>query len=666
MKPTFLLIYLFAVSFQLSAIEKRDSLYLKSIQTKATYWEDRNIDSSNYFAKLQVTEAGRLQSGHFKSTAYNQLGCNANRAGKVDSALYFFTIAEAIAKPFGIEGAYPSIIYNRAQVYRVTNQLDKSIADLKQVLRCDLERRAFKLVTGTLNELGNCMIANDQILEGMKYYMLAYRSAAFNKDSLMLGGLSINMASEFLNLKLKLEAKQMALNSLHWFTLVQNPRGISFASNLLAQLEENNSDNSYNLRKKALIYALQSNDISHLASVCEGLGSHFYTQNQYDSSLYYHKKAIFNRKLVGQAKLMSSSYFNIASVLYEKGEFKAASGYLDSLYSLPKLGNIELLYLGRRLHARVDSSLGNFKSAHAHLLAALEFNERYFNDETKTELLRAQANLESQKKDLILKNAYLNKEISLNSVIYKQKKQQTYLGFFVLAMIILFSGIFYHRNRRHRERELKLKLQLFKSEMDGLDSQINTHFIYNTLAVIQRFIYQNMPEMAMTCLGRFTSLLRISLIHSRNGYATLASEMEALKLYADLESYNHDDIPLFTIEISPDIAMDSVKIPPMLIQPLLENAFKHGISNQPKHGKVWIHVYKDGDKFLKVGVRDNGPQFSSKVVKPGLSISSGIIADRLQLLNQKHRTNQFTLKLKSELYKDQKTTLAEIILPLAA
>jgi hypothetical protein len=65
-------------------------------------------------------------------------------------------------------------------------------------------------------------------------------------------------------------------------------------------------------------------------------------------------------------------------------------------------------------------------------------------------------------------------------------------------------------------------------------------------------------------------------------------------------------------------------------------------------------------------IRDNGPQFSSKVDKPGLSISSCIIADRLKLLNQKHRTNLLTLQLKSELYKDQKTTLAEIILPLAA
>ena len=656
--------FVFCFNEKLVAETGNDSLYLKSLQIKATFWEDRDLDSSNYYSKFQVREAVRLKRNHFISTAFNQLACNAKRAGKSDSAFYFFSKAEELAKPFGIKGAYPSIVYNRAQLYRLTNQLDKAIIELKQVAQFDIERHDFNLLSGTLNELGNCMIANDQVADGVKYFMLAYQVSAHFKDTLMMGGISINLASEFLNLKLTSEAEKMALNSLHWFKLADNPRGISFASNLLAQLEVKIPTRSLQLRRQALFYGLKSNDISHLASVYEGLGSYYNTHDQMDSSLFYHKKAIIHRRIGGQYKMMSSSYYNIASVFFEKGMLNEAKINLDSLFSLPEQGNAELLYFSHRLNARIDSAMNNYKDAHKHLLAALEFNERYFNDETKNQLLRSQANLENQKKELTLKNTFLSKELNLNSEIYKQKRRNIFFSILFIGLILLFIGIYYYRRRKHLERELKLKLQLYKSEMDGLESQINTHFIYNTLSVIQQFIYQNMPDMAITSLNQFASLLRLSLSHSRKGYATLQSELEALRLYVDLESHNLESGIEFMINIPPEIQSNQLKIPPMLIQPLVENALKHGISSKSDiRGQIWITVQIQTQAVLKIVVRDNGPEFSAKKSSSGLSFSSGIIKDRLSLLNKQLKRTDFKLELRSEYFLNQSTTVAEITLP---
>lgn len=658
--------FILGINENLIADKVKDSLYLRSIQTKSTYWEDRDLDSSNYYSRFQFNEALKLKNEYFISTAYNQLGCNAKRAGKLDSALYFFKKAEEKAKPFDIHGAYPSIIYNKSMLFRITNQLDSAIIMLKEVLRCDFELKNFKLISGTLNELGNCMIANDETLEGFKYYVQSYQVASHLKDTLMMGGLSINMASQLLNLKLKKESKKMALNSLYWFELAQNNRGMSYAYNLLAQFSNDHLDESLKYRKLALTYGLKSNDVSHLASIYEGLGFHYYSKKQLDSSIYYHTIAIENRRNIGEIRLLSSSYFNIASVYFEKGLLTEAKRNLDSLYALPQQGNTEVLYLGHRLNAQVDSSLGDFKGAHLNLLAALEHQELYFNDESKTELLRHQTNLENQKKELTLKNSFLSKELMLNSKIYAQKRQRTYLISAVISIILIFIGVYYYLTRKQRERELKLKLQLFKSEMDGLESQINTHFIYNTLSVIQRFIYQNMTDMAISSLNQFANLLRISLTHSRNGFATLESELEAIRLFCELEAYNFDDAPTFAIEIDSEILADQIKIPPMLIQPLVENAFKHGISSQPDKGKIWIQVVKESEFVLKVTIRDNGPELSPKKGTSGLSFSSGIILDRLNILNRQHKTNIYTLELKSENYLNLKTTIAEIKLPIAA
>lgn len=656
----------FGFSVNCSAITSSDSLYLRSIQKKSSYWEDRDLDSSNYYSRFQLTEALRLNCHHFISTAYNQLGCNANITGKPDSAYYFFSKAEEFAKPFGIRGAYPSIVYNRAQLYRVTNQLDKAIEDLKQVLQFDLDRHDYHLMAGTLNELGNCVKANGQTVEGIKYYMMAYQVAAYFIDTVMLGGLSINMASEFLNLKLDKEARQMALNSLYWFSLSHNDRGMSFANNLLAQIQNNKLDLSLKYRKKALLYGLKSNDKSHLATIYEGLGFHYYSIKQLDSAMYFQNLAIENRRFNGEARLLSSSYFNLASIYFEKGLFKDASRNLDSLYLLPQQGNVEHLYLARRLHARIDSASGNYKSAYENSLAALQHHEQYFSDDTKTELLRLKTANDNEKKEWELKNDFLRKEIALNSKLFEQKKQRNILYTSLGFLVIVFSGLYIHKVRKQRERELRLKLKLFESEMDGLESQINTHFIYNTLAVIQRYIYENKAEQAISCLNRFAKLLRISLIHCRNGLVSLDAEMEAIRLYTELISLNFDKSPDCIFEVSTEIELSSIKIPPMLVQPLVENAFKHGVSGKPGNGKVWIHLCKKGENLLKITIRDNGPELSSNSSQPGLSLSTSIITDRLELLNKQYKTTQFTLNLAAEPYLSQNTTVAEIILPIAA
>jgi sensor histidine kinase YesM len=119
------------------------------------------------------------------------------------------------------------------------------------------------------------------------------------------------------------------------------------------------------------------------------------------------------------------------------------------------------------------------------------------------------------------------------------------------------------------------------------------------------------------------------------------------------------------IDIPPEIQSNQLKIPPMLIQPLVENALKHGISSKSDiRGQIWITVQIQTQAVLKIVVRDNGPEFSTKKSSSGLSFSSGIIKDRLSLLNKQLKRTDFKLELRSEYFLNQSTTVAEITLPL--
>jgi sensor histidine kinase YesM len=103
----------------------------------------------------------------------------------------------------------------------------------------------------------------------------------------------------------------------------------------------------------------------------------------------------------------------------------------------------------------------------------------------------------------------------------------------------------------------------------------------------------------------------------------------------------------------------------MLIQPLVENALKHGISSKSDiRGQIWITVQIQTQAVLKIVVRDNGPEFSTKKSSSGLSFSSGILKDRLSLLNKQLKKTEFKLELRSEYFLNQSTTVAEITLPL--
>lgn len=155
------------------------------------------------------------------------------------------------------------------------------------------------------------------------------------------------------------------------------------------------------------------------------------------------------------------------------------------------------------------------------------------------------------------------------------------------------------------KQKIELENKLRDSILASVKAQMNPHFIFNALNTIQSFIYLNDKKNATSYLGKFSQLTRTILDMSIKNMVNLAEEIDAILLYLELERMRFDEEMDFSIEVAPEINKEAVRIPPMIIQPYLENAVKHGLLHQK--GNRWLKCHFElSDKLLKVTIDDNG------------------------------------------------------------
>lgn len=195
--------------------------------------------------------------------------------------------------------------------------------------------------------------------------------------------------------------------------------------------------------------------------------------------------------------------------------------------------------------------------------------------------------------------------------------------------------------KRQQQKELekqKLAQQLDYSTLKTLRAQMNPHFIYNALNSIQSFIYSGEKEQASKYLALFSNLSRSLLDSADRTEISLFDELKLIDLYLQLECIR---LPKISYEIIKEDGLEEheIYLPAMIVQPLVENAIKHGLANKEQNGKVEIHVNKQSE-YLEIKIDDNGIgrkqaelQNRNKANKPP-SYASQAIESRIQILNK--------------------------------
>ncbi len=126
--------------------------------------------------------------------------------------------------------------------------------------------------------------------------------------------------------------------------------------------------------------------------------------------------------------------------------------------------------------------------------------------------------------------------------------------------------------------------------MQALRAQMNPHFIFNSLNSINRYIVKSDQATASLYLTRFAKLIRLILDNSNNKFITLSNELQALSLYMEMESIRFEKKFSYTIECDDNINTESIFVPPLIIQPYVENAIWHGLLHKETAGHLYVRI----------------------------------------------------------------------------
>ncbi len=174
--------------------------------------------------------------------------------------------------------------------------------------------------------------------------------------------------------------------------------------------------------------------------------------------------------------------------------------------------------------------------------------------------------------------------------------------------------------------------QLVQAQMRMLQAQIEPHFLFNTLANIQSLISRS-PERASLMMDNFIAYLRQSLSASRAQEGTVQQEIDLLRHYLELIKIRMGDRLQFAFDV--DTTLGSAPMAPMLLQPLVENAIKHGLEPKVEGGRVDVRIAReraDGGEQMRLTVRDNGLGFGEHADSAGTGVGLANLRERLNVL----------------------------------
>ncbi|MEM5566831.1 histidine kinase [Psychroserpens sp. AS72] len=404
------------------------------------------------------------------------------------------------------------------------------------------------------------------------------------------------------------------------------------------------------------------------------IGNIYGHQKKLDSSIYYYKEAIAEAN-------KDNSVLHIANIKSNLGLVQTNAGYLeDGLVStneslkLVEEHKLEVLKVSAYVNAAEVYLANNaIEKAEYYATNALQLNEALNNMATKNTALATLANvyerkgnyekaLKAFKEHVVLKDSVINAdrklEISRKEIQYeadkdraiaqveierqKSIKNASIIGgsLFILASLI---GFMLYRRKQDavaKTKEAEFNAKVSDTELKALRSQMNPHFIFNSLNSIGDYILKNDTQSASDYLGKFAKLMRLTLENSEKSEILLSEDISLLKTYLDIECKRFENKFDYTIEVDDALDPENIMIPPMILQPFLENSIIHGLSTTTK-GHIVI-AFKDMNEMIICSVDDNGvgreKTSSNGASENRKSMGMAITKSRIDIINKVKNT----------------------------
>lgn len=422
----------------------------------------------------------------------------------------------------------------------------------------------------------------------------------------------------------------------------------------------------------------------------------FGSLNQLDSAIYYYKKALNLEQVTNNPTYKANLYSNLSLIYSQADQLDAALASAENSIGLIEQYGIEFVRPTAYANASM-AYLGNKDYVNAELYAneALQLSEAQGNVflqksawgtladvyAAKGEFSKA---LEAYTKFSVLKDSLNNQnrrvEINRSQLEFEFEKERTIaqaeidrqsaiktaslLGGGGLLAASILGFVLYKRRRDvlEQKKDAEFRALVADTELKALRAQMNPHFIFNALNSIGDYILKNNNETALEYLTKFAKLMRMVLENSENKSITLEEDLKFLELYLQVEAKRQPGKFSYQIQVDEALEVENTLVPPLLLQPFIENSIWHGFQNRDGMGQIQITINENQDMLI-CSIEDNGRgiEHTANGNESKKSFGVAITENRLKILNkQKNKEGRLQVIDLGE----QKGTRVEISLPL--
>ncbi|MFM1947539.1 MAG: hypothetical protein RL207_1822 [Bacteroidota bacterium] len=410
------------------------------------------------------------------------------------------------------------------------------------------------------------------------------------------------------------------------------------------------------LHEKDLYHGAQcAHSIGNIATV---KGDISLAKTSYDQAISFFDKEKMESEL-------AEVYQDYGQLCIQIGDLTKAKYYLElSVKSDNVVHSIRLIdrYKLLSMLSMKNGDLRNALKFQNDYIQFLESNSIKRNDSKIAEL--TSSNLREERERLIeVQQRRIEKEKKEQEILKLQNDRVLYISLIIIFAIVFSLVILILRMKQVRSRQEQREAELSQTL---LRTQMNPHFVFNAMSVIQSYIYENNPEKSSQFLVNFSRLMRLILENSPKEFIPIELELEILDKYLSTQKMRFENRFSYVLNVSEDLLLNKAIVPPMITQPFIENAIEHGQLHTVKGGEIIVEMNEVNGK-LEITISDNGvgrkKSAQTKKIRTHKSMAIDITRERIEILNKKYKFNG-SLTFRDLDDEKEQGTLVVIVLPL--
>ncbi len=564
---------------------------------------------------------------------------------------------------FGIEhffrSDYTTALGYFRQSLEIANQLDDPV-----------------LLTESFSEIGIVLKNQGKLDQALEYLSRSLDMAKMGTDTSWMAGCLVNLGNVYKEKGFLVMAQSYYLDALATLELLGHSRRMAACYQNIGEVYclQHDLDRALEYYEKARLLAVEVNDRVRETALHMNIGNVWLQKGKLEKSREHLSQALGMYHESGYSHEMDDCYVLLGDTYLGEDRFTEAQNYYELAREISlqeedhqvlaevncKLAMLNLAkgmladaedhcreclmlasqtaYMEKQAEAhellsKIYERQGDLQKSLDHYRLFSYLKDSIFNAEKYKAIAELEIKYASDKKEQQL--ALYREQGEVQRLNILQKNRMLIAAVAGIFMLILIGYLLLRQSRmRSRQKSLEMEQKLLRSQM-------NPHFIFNSLIAIQSYIYKKKAVVAGDYLASFAELVRFTLDSSRMDFIPLDKEIRMMQAYLELQKLRFDQHFDFEVDVDDELDTGEVSIPPMFAQPFIENSVEHGLRHRDKGGFVSVSYHKKDDACVRIRVSDNGigrEKAGQLGEKSGHhSMGMKITRERLEILSRKFR-----------------------------